>query len=184
MFHAQPTAKGNYIYYQGETKSHQFLENFFVWRGLGRKWSRMHSGRQDVSRLEALIQFNSIQFNWVFEKKKKKIQFNSASYLLRVEHDKFTENLFSHGPQKKEKRKRDNKVSERRKKKGGGDTKGNITSWNRESQKTTGRASDSGFGVSRPHGLVVRRWADISGRTQRRFDSIPLTDQSHEPLSL
>ena len=40
------------------------------------------------------------------------IQFNSKSDLLRVEHDKFTENFFSHGPQKKKKKKRDNKVSE------------------------------------------------------------------------
>ena len=29
------------------------------------------------------------------------IQFNSRSYLLMVEHDKLTENLFSHGPPKK-----------------------------------------------------------------------------------
>ena len=35
-------------------------------------------------------------------------QFNSRSYLLKVEHDMLTEHFFSHGPQKK-RIKRDNK---------------------------------------------------------------------------
>ena len=34
------------------------------------------------------------------------IQFHSRSYLLRVEHDKLTENVFSHSPQKKRKKER------------------------------------------------------------------------------
>ena len=46
-------------------------------------------------------------------------------YLLRVEHDKHTENFFSHGGLKKKKKREIIKLSERKKR---GDTKGNITS--------------------------------------------------------
>ena len=42
------------------------------------------------------------------------IQFNSRSYLLRAEHDKLTENVFSHGLKKK--KKEIIKTSERKKK--------------------------------------------------------------------
>ena len=58
------------------------------------------------------IQFNSIQFKFKFNSIQipiqfNSIQFNSKSYLLGVEHDKFTEKFFSHGPQKKREKKRE-----------------------------------------------------------------------------
>ena len=59
------------------------------------------------------------------------IQFNSTSYLLRVEHDKLTENWFFSRMALK---KRDNKSKRKKRKR---DTKGNITSWRRERQKTS-----------------------------------------------
>ena len=48
--------------------------------------------------------------------RKKLIRFNSRSYLLRVKHDQFTVNFFSHCPQKQEGKKSVIKVNERRKK--------------------------------------------------------------------
>ena len=55
---------------------------------------------------------HAIQFN--------SVQFNSRSYLLRVEHDQLTKKLFSAWPTKKKRKKRDNKSKRKREKKKGG----------------------------------------------------------------